>query len=177
MTRHKGSISLSEFHKINESLDMFNDELEGINIVDDEYFDDLEGEEDEDEDGEDFDSDDDDDNVEGDTDLGIELSVDDALGNPNDEDAEDADVIDDALMLIIDEVAEEYEEESAVNAVYDAIDTLVADGSIEDIPTEADSDAEKAIWVQNSVPKVRARLLNLGIELEAGAETVGGTRY
>lgn len=157
--------SIGEFAKLNELIEMFNDEVMGIRIVSE---DDLFYDDDYDDEYDDYDAE------EGDADLGKEDDIDDAL---NDDELIDGDICDDALMELIDEVAEEYEEESAVNAVYDAVASLVQDGIIDDVPGMSASNEEKALWVQNSIPKIRLRLQELGIELESGAESVGGAQY
>lgn len=119
----------------------------------------------------------DDDDFEGDSDLGAEFGLDDAFGNDDDDFEGQSDIVDDAIMRLIDEVAEEYEEESAVQAVYDAIEELISENAIADMPEDDATEDDKIRWIQNSIPRIRAKLQSFGIELEAGAETFGGAKY
>lgn len=100
--------------------------------------------------------------------LGAEYDLDQALAQTLDE--EDPDVVDDALGKLMDMlVASDYTEESAEEAVFDAIATLINDGSISDTPDAMADDAEKAEWILNSVPKIKSRLKELGLEFDETA--------
>lgn len=184
--------SLAEVRKINESLELLNQELMGMNMPydpEDEDDDDYDADDADDLDGDDFDLGDDDldtddfgdepeSDEEGDDDLGSENDVDAAMAIAlGDDEESDGDVIDTALLSLIDEVAQEYEEESAISAVYDAVQDLTDENSIEVMPSENDPDELKVDWVNNSIPKIRAKLQSYGIELEGGAETTGGSVY
>jgi len=94
-------------------------------------------------------------------DLGLELGLDDALL-----DAEDSDMVDEFLNSVIDLVAQEYEEDSAIDAVDDAISSLVDDGSIDDIPSADEPDDVKSQWIFNSLAKIKDRLHDLGLEFD-----------
>lgn len=97
--------------------------------------------------------------------LGAEFDLDQALATSIEE--EDPDAVDDALTGIMDMLVDaDYTEESAEEAVFDAVATLVNDGSISDTPDASVGDAEKAEWILNSIPKIKARLKDLGLEFD-----------
>jgi len=97
--------------------------------------------------------------------LGNEFDLDQALATSIDE--EDPDAVDDAIADMMDMLVDaDYTEESAEEAVFDAIATLVADGSIMDTPEADASDDDKAQWILNSIPKIKARLKDLGLEFD-----------
>ena len=92
--------------------------------------------------------------------LGGEDDLDDATGNDS------GDIIEDFLDDVIELIAAEYEESSAIDAVEDAVSSLVDDGSIDDIPTSLDDDDVKAQWIFNSLPKIKERLHTFGLEFD-----------
>jgi hypothetical protein len=97
--------------------------------------------------------------------LGAEFDLDQALAMSIDE--EEPDAVDDAIGALMDMLVDaDYTEESAEEAVFDAIATLVNDGSIQDTPEADATDAEKAMWISNSIPKVKTRLKALGLEFD-----------
>ena len=107
-------------------------------------------------------------NEEGDhnSELGAEFPLDDALddtcGPPNNKDQ-----VDDAILDIIDLlVRNDYEDDSAEEATYDAIASLIADEAIEDTPDLHAKDEIKAQWIHNSIPKIKERLHQLGVEYD-----------
>lgn len=96
--------------------------------------------------------------------LGDEFDLDDALSSGN---ADEADIIDDAIMDIMDMLVDnDYPEETAEEAVFDAIATLVNDGSISDTPEADASDDEKVSWKLSSIPKIKSRLKELGLQFD-----------
>jgi hypothetical protein len=96
--------------------------------------------------------------------LGDEFDLDDALSSGN---ADEADIIDDAIMDIMDMLVDnDYPEETAEEAVFDAIATLVNDGSISDTPEADASDDEKVSWKLTSIPKIKSRLKELGLQFD-----------
>jgi hypothetical protein len=96
--------------------------------------------------------------------LGDEFDLDDALSSGN---ADEADIIDDAIMDIMDMLVDnDYPEETAEEAVFDAIATLVNDGSISDTPEADASDDEKVNWKLTSIPKIKSRLKELGLQFD-----------
>jgi hypothetical protein len=96
--------------------------------------------------------------------LGDEFDLDDAMSAGN---AEEADIVDDAIMDIMDMLVDnDYPEETAEEAVFDAIATLVNDGSISDTPDADASDDEKVSWKLTSIPKIKSRLKELGLQFD-----------
>lgn len=94
--------------------------------------------------------------------LGDEFDLDQAL-----DDSEEPDMIDGALEDLMNMLVDaDYTEEASEEAVFDAIATLVNDGSIMDTPEAIASDDEKAQWVLNAVPKIKSRLKELGLEFD-----------
>lgn len=97
-------------------------------------------------------------------DLGTELDLDRALTRS---DADEIDIVDDAIMDVIDMLVDsDYPEETAEEAVFDALATLVNDGSILDTPDAEATDDEKVSWTLTSVPKLKSRLKELGLEFD-----------
>jgi hypothetical protein len=95
--------------------------------------------------------------------LGAEFDLDQALTGDLEDDQPD--IVDNAIESLMDMlVSADYEEESAEEAVFDAIATLIDDQSITDTPEADASSEEKTMWVTNSVPKIKSRLKELGLE-------------
>lgn len=72
------------------------------------------------------------------------------------------DIVDDALIELVDEVvgdgASEDEFDAGTDVVFEVVEDLVNGGVIEEIPDNAASDEEKKEWIEKSVPVVRAAL-------------------
>jgi len=92
--------------------------------------------------------------------LGLERGMDTAVDDSDD------DVLDDFINKIMDMVAVNYEDDSAEEAVYDAIAGLIDDSSIDDMPEKDSGDDVKMQWIWNSLPKIKERLHAMGIEYD-----------
>ena len=98
--------------------------------------------------------------------LGKEFPLDDALddvcGPPNNKD-----MVDDAILSIIELlVRNDYEDDSAELATYDAIASLINDRSIDDTPDMHVPDDVKVQWIHNSIPKIKERLHKIGVDYD-----------
>lgn len=144
-------MDISEAKKITRSLDLSEQAIQEVSALDFDHFglSEMEMEMPEYEEGTPNDQ------------LGKESGLDDAIG-----DDESDDMIDDFLNSVINLVAQDYEESSAVDAVTDAVSSLVDDGSIGDIPDSLSPDENKVHWVHNSLPKIKERLHAFGLEFD-----------
>lgn len=138
------TLSVSEVRKINDSLEMIDEDLSDMSILNEL---DMMGDE------------------EGDEDLGAETNLDGAVDS-EEQDEEQDDIVDDFLSTVIDMLEVEYEPDSAMNAVEDAISSLADEGSIEYPPASDVSNEEKARWIWNSIAKIRERLHDFGLEFD-----------
>ena len=100
--------------------------------------------------------------------VGLEAFQDDDLGDDSDcGPDEERDLVDDAIDGVIELlVKNEYEEETAIEATYDAMEMLMESGQIDDTPELDESADTKAAWIQKSIPALKAQLKEMGLEFE-----------
>lgn len=140
-------LDISDIRKITESLNRMNEE---INRMDANNGKDLD---------EEFE--------EGDSDYGQEDSLDGAIDDEDDEcgPVDGGDVIDDALEAMMKVLVDAgYDEDSAESATFDALEALMTDGHLEDMPDISDPAENKAQWVANAMPLVRSQLKEMGLD-------------
>jgi hypothetical protein len=138
-------MSVSDIRRITETLDGFNAEIKGMDVMGKDFLDEAE---------------------EGDMDLGTELAPGEV--HPDDEECgppEEVDMVDQML----DEVAATlidagYSDEDAEDATFDAVSDLIDEGAIEDTPDLHLDDGIKATYVTNAKPRIYAKLKEMGLE-------------
>lgn len=139
-------VNVNEIHTMTDSLAVFDESLEEGGLLEQVDF--------HDEEGTDMDM------------LGAEQDLDDALDDEYEGYSDSDDLVDDKMNALIDAVAVEYEDDDAFQAVFDAVDSLMKDGSIEDMPSREASPDEKARWAHNYMPKIRNRLRDFGVDFD-----------
>lgn len=100
--------------------------------------------------------------------VGLEAFQDDDLGDDSEcGPDEKRDLVDDAIDGVIDLLIKaEYEEDSAIEATYDAMEILIGDGTMEDTPELDEPDDVKQAWIAHSIPALKAQLKVMGLEFE-----------
>lgn len=134
----------SDVSKIAESLSLSNEALKEIDMV------------------EELD-------VEGDVDQGTEThpagTVDDLGDESECGEPEKWDMVDSALDGLVQMLVDnDYPEGDAEEAVFDALSYLIDDESVEDTPDVDKDEGIKSAWVNNAVPKIKAKLKEMGLE-------------
>lgn len=61
-----------------------------------------------------------------------------------------------------------YEESSAIEAVYDGLAGLIEDEQIPDTPLTNDTHEQKLAWVEQFNGKIRNKLISMGLDLTEG---------
>lgn len=89
------------------------------------------------------------------------LEPDDALCGPPTE----WDMVDDALGDLINLLTDnDYDDETAEEAVFDALSQLTDEGAVPDTPDLDEPETVKAGWIANNMPKIKLKLQSMGLE-------------
>jgi hypothetical protein len=92
--------------------------------------------------------------------------LDDEFNHPDDCLPDDRkDLVDEALDSVIGTLADAgYEDESAIEAVFDAMELLIEENIIEVTPDLDVADDIKKDWIDKTIPKIKERLKVMGLE-------------
>lgn len=92
--------------------------------------------------------------------------LDEEFDHPEDCDPDDqSDIVDKAIDGVISTLVNAgYEDDSAVEATFDAMEALLELGQIEDTPDLDVAEEQKNLWIKNSIPKIKEKLHDMGLE-------------